>query len=364
MQSEFTKVRFDGQHVYVGIDIAKKSWKVCIYLGQSYHKQLSQPPDPKVLVEHLERNFPGAVYHTVYEAGYFGFWIHRALTRLGVHSMVINPADVPTTDKQRHTKTDRVDAAKLAWALATGGLRAIYVPERIAEENRMLVRMRASFVCKQTRTKNQIKAHLRYYGEHVPDDITDRYWSRVYIRWLESRMFEHESGRAAFQALVKELLELRATILDLTKKIRVLSRTERYKRRVELLLTVTGISLVTGMTFLTEIVTLERFKKLDHLMSYVGLVPGEHSTGDTEQDTGLNPRRNAALRYMLIECAWIAQREDPALLQAFKEYCKRMPKTLAIIHIARKLVTRMRYVLKHEEPYVTGVLSSGTQWAA
>jgi len=363
-QDKVTKVRFDGQHVHVGIDVARKSWKVCIYVGQSYHKRFSQVPDPEALVDHLHHHFPGAVYHTVYEAGYFGFWIHRSLTKLGVHSMVINPADVPTTDKERHTKTDRIDAAKLAWALATGGLRAIYVPERAAEEDRSLVRMRASFICKQTRTKCQIKAMLRYYGEQVPDEIGDRYWSRAYIAWLESRMFEHESGRAAFQALVQELLTLRATLAALTKQIRLLSRTERYQRPSELLLTVTGISLTAAMTFLTEIVTLDRFKDLSHLLSYVGLVPGQHSTGDAEDDTGLIPRRNAALRYMLIECAWIAQREDPALLQAFTEYCKRMPKSQAIIHIARKLVARMRYVLKHEEPYVTGVLSSGRPWAA
>jgi len=364
MHSEFTKVQFTGQHVYVGIDVARRSWKVCIYVGQSYHKRFAQPPDPKALFEHLRSNFPGAIYHSVYEAGYFGFWIHRELTRLGVHSMVINPADVPTTDKERRTKTDRVDAAKLAWALANDGLKAIYVPERIAEGDRMLVRMRAGFVHKQTRTKNQIKACLRYYGEQLPDDITDRYWSRTYIKWLESRTFEHESGRAAFQALLTELLNLRATIADLTKRIHVLSRTERYRKRVDLLLTVKGISLVAAMTFLTEIVTLERFRKLDHLLGYIGLVPGEHSTGDTDQDTGLIPRRNTALRYMLIECAWIAQREDPVLLQAFSQYCRRMPKRLAIIHIARKLVCRMRYVLKHEEQYVTGVLSSGRVWAA
>ncbi len=164
--------------------------------------------------------------------------------------------------------------------------------------------------------------------------------------------------------MVRELLELRATILDLTRKIRTLSRTERYRRRVELLLTVSGVSLVSAMTFLTEIVSLERFKDLSHLLGYVGLVPGEHSTGNKEEDTGLMVRRNAALRYMLIECAWIAQRTDPVLLKAFTAYAKRMPKTMAIIHIARKLVARMRYCLKHDEPYVTGVLSSGAQWAA
>jgi len=232
------------------------------------------------------------------------------------------------------------------------------VPDRLAEEDRSLVRMRTIFVRKQTRTKNQIKSMLQYYGFQVPEDVDDRYWSRAYIRWLESLAFEHESGKHAFQTLVKELLSLRATILDLTRQIRTLSRTERYGRSVELLRTVPGISLVSSMVFLTEIVTLERFKKLDHLLCYIGLVPGEHSTGENEHDTGIIPRKNAMLRHMLIECAWIAQREDPALLQSFLTYSQRMPKTKAIIHIAHKLVARMRYVLKHEEPYVTGVLSA------
>lgn len=359
MYSKCIKVQFIGQHVYVGIDIAKKSWKVCIYLGKVYHKEFAQPPNPEVLVDYLHRNFPGAIYHSVYEAGYFGFWIHRELIRLGVDSIVINPADVPTTDKERRTKTDRVDAAKLARALANGELTPIYVPERVLQEDRTLIRTRMAFVRKQTRAKNQIKALLQFYGYRVLPDITDRYWSRAYIRWLESLTFDHDTGQAAFQALVGELVALRATIADLTKQIRHMAQHERYRAQVELLLSVSGIGLLGAMTFLCEVGTLERFKNLDRLLSYVGLVPGEHSTGETEQDTGLNPRRNSALRYMLIECAWTAQREDPALLNAFTTYCKRMPKSMAIVPIARKLVSRMRFVLKNNQPYVTGVLSAG-----
>jgi transposase len=359
MERECTKVQFAGQHVYGGIDVAKKSWKVCVYLGQAYHKRFAQPPDPVALVDYLRRNFPGTSYHTVYEAGYFGFWIHRELTSLGVDSIVINPADVPTTDKERRTKTDRVDASKLARALANGELKPIYVPERAVQEDRTLIRMRMTFVRKQTRVKNQIKALLQFYGYRVPPDITDRYWSRAYIRWLESLTFDQDTGRAAFQALLKELVALRSTIADLTKHIRHMAQQERYRAPVELLLSVSGIGPLAAMTFLCEVITLERFKNLDRLLSYVGLVPGEHSTGETEQDTGLNPRRNSALRYMLIECAWIAQREDPALLNAFTAYCKRMPKSMAIVPIARKLVSRMRFVLKNNHPYVTGVLSAG-----
>jgi transposase len=359
MHSECTKVQFTGQHVHVGIDIAKKSWKVCVYLGEAYHKRFAQPPDPEVLVEYLHRPFPGATYHSVYEAGYFGFWIHRELIRLGVDSIVINPADVPTTDKERHTKTDRVDATKLARGLANGQLTPIYIPDRTAQEDRTLIRMRMSFVRKQTRAKNQIKALLQFYGYRVPPEIADYYWSRAYIGWLESLTFDEESGRVAFQALLRELIALRATTADLTKQIRHMAQQERYRAQVELLLSISGIGLLAAMTFLCEVTTIERFKNLDRLLSYIGLVPGEHSTGETEQDTGLNPRRNSVLRFMLIESAWIAQREDPVLLNAFTAYCKRMPKSMAIVPIARKLVSRMRFVLKNKQPYVTGVLSAG-----
>lgn len=154
-------------------------------------------------------------------------------------------------------------------------------------------------------------------------------------------------------------MAIRATIADLTKQIRHMSQQERYRVRVELLQSIPGIGLLAAMTFLSEVTTLDRFKNLDCLLSYVGLVPGEHSTGETEEDTGLNPRRNSTLRYMLIKCAWIAQREDPALLNAFTAYCQRMPKSMAIVPIARKLVSRMRFVLKNKQPYVTGVLSAG-----
>jgi transposase len=358
MQSKYSQVQFAGQDVYVGMDVALKGWKVAIFLERAFHKRLSVPVDPDALVRYLKRSFPGGSYHTVYEAGYFGFWIHEALVKLGVHSMVVNPADVPTSDKERRTKTNRVDAFKLGRSLANGELRGIYVPECSALEDRTLVRMRSSFVRKQTRCKCQIKALLRFYNIQHPDDLTDRYWSRAYIRWLESVSLKHDSGTFSLQMLLKELLALRGTIAELTKRIRALARHDPYRPSVLLLHSVSGVSLTAAITFLTEIVSLDRFKNLDRLASYVGLVPGEHSTGETEQDTGLTPRRNVALRYMLIECAWIAQREDPVLLKAFNDYCKRMPKNIAIIHIARKLLSRMRFVLTHNQPYVTGAVAN------
>jgi len=345
---------FHGRHVFVGLDVAKQSWKVSILVGtDQVHRSFTQPPRPEILAQYLERNFPGATYHCAYEAGFSGFWTYEALTAQGIDCMVVNPADVATTNKERQSKTDRIDAQKLARELANGGLRAIYVPHRSAQEDRSLVRLRASFVRKQTRSKNQIKALLEYYGI-TPEDIAgsaERHWSRKYIQWLQEAPFYNPSGRAALDALLTELLSLRESIARLTRQIRTLAEQDAYRRRIELLLTVPGVSLLIAMTFLTELVTIDRFDGLDSLASFVGLVPGERSSGDRQIVTGITRRQNKVLRAMLVESAWVAIRHDPALMMAFLRLSSRMPKQCAIVRIARKLLNRMRTVLTTQAPY-------------
>jgi transposase len=344
---------FSGQDVFVGLDVSRKSWKVCILVGTDQpHRTFTQPPDPDSLVQYLHRNFPHAKYHCVYEAGFTGFWTHRALAAAGVDCLVVNPADVPTTYKEHQTKTDRIDAQKLARTLSTGELDALYVPTDEAQEDRSLTRLRAAYVRKQTRCKNQIKMLLYYYGIESPvRESTEHHWSRNYIIWLQGLALKHPSGSAALQALVGELLYLRQTILDVTRSIRTLAQTEHYRENVALLRTVPGISLLSAMTFLTELVVIDRFDDLDHLASYVGLVPGERSTGETQIVTGISRRQNKGLRAMLVECAWVAVRQDPALMMTFGKLAHRMPGQQAIIRIARKLLNRIRSVLKSHVPY-------------
>ena len=360
MQEQYTKVDFRGQHVYVGIDVAQRSWRVHIVVEEVFHKRFTQQPDPHALAEYLRRHFPGAEYHCVYEAGYCGFWIQQSFQRLGIDCMVTNAADVPTSDKERRHKNDTVDAGKLVRERRNGTLKAIYVPQRTALEDRSLVRMRTRFVRKQTRCKNQIKALLAFYGLSHQDELNGpgRYWSRAYVRSIERVVMERSSGQQALKALLAELLFLRETIAGLTKQIRLLAHEEPYQADVKRLSAIPGISITGAMTLLTELVTIERFKTLDQLASYTGLIPGEHSSGEVEVDTEITSRRNPSLRHMLIECAWVAKREDPAMLLAFGQLCKRMEPREAIVRIARKLLNRIRFVLRHDEPYVTGVVNS------
>jgi transposase len=335
------------------MDVHKKSWSVSIHTEQFEHKTFTQPPEVEKLTHYLQRTFPGATYHTVYEAGFSGFWLHDQLREKGINCMVVNPADVPTKDKERAGKTDRVDCRKLARGLRNGEIKGIYVPSRVKVEDRSLVRTRQSMVRKQTRCKNQIKSILFFYGITIPEES---HWSRQFINWIESISMKRASGDFALKAHLEELTHLRQIIANLNRAILSLSRTEEYRADVLLLKSVPGISTLTAMIFLTELADISRFSSLDKLASYAGLVPDIKSSGETEYSTGITFRRNAAMRGLLIESSWVAVRKDPALMMAFNKFALRMKKTQAIVHIARKLLNRIRFVLKNRQNYVPSVI--------
>jgi len=152
------------------------------------------------------------------------------------------------------------------------------------------------------------------------------------------------------------LVHLREIIVHLNKAIAQLAKTEEYYGQVKLLKTVPGISTLTAMILLTELSEISRFKTLDKLASYVGLIPNTNASGEKDHKTTLTKRRNSQLRALLIESSWVAVRKDPALMLSFNRLSTRMKKTRAIIPIARKLLNRIRYVLKNQKPYLPAVV--------
>jgi transposase len=125
---------------------------------------------------------------------------------------------------------------------------------------------------------------------------------------------------------------------------------------INLLRTVPGIGFVVAVTLYLEIIDICRFKDLDHIASFVGFVPSVDSSGDVEKVLGLTKRRCRYLRSLLVEAARIAVRKDPAMTFAFNKLTKRMSSQRAIIHNAKKLLNRIRYVWKNMQPYVPAVI--------
>ena len=109
--------------------------------------------------------------------------------------------------------------------------------------------------------------------------------------------------------------------------------------------------MITALTFLTEVGNTSRFKSIDQLCNYIGLVPSLHGSGEKQHVGNLSPRKSTYIMAVLMESAWSAVGKDPALLQAYHQLCTRMKGQEAIIRIARRLVARMRYVLLNRTQY-------------
>lgn len=348
------ELSFAGERLYLGIDVHKKQWTVSIMTDFMEHKTFSQPPEPGLLSRYVHQHFPGAEYHSVYEAGFCGFWIDEALKKEGIQNIVVNPADVPTSDKEKRQKYDHVDSRKLCKQLRDGDLRAIYVPTSEQLQDRELVRLRRKLVKDTTRCKNRIKGMLNFYGLKIPLDFPPTQWSRKFIQWLGNIQLNCNSGTATLQLLIQELERLTEINRKLARHLLLLAEQPRYKNQIKLLRSISGIGLIGALTILTELGDLRRFGSLDRLCSYVGLVPNIRSSGDTLHTGRLTARQNGYLRTILVQCAWKAASKDPALLKAYHDLCKRMKGQQAIIRIARKLLSRIRFVLLTQTEYQLG----------
>ena len=359
MHTQRNELNFTGQNIYVGLDVHLKSWTVCIMTEHFEHKRFTQPPDAKVLYHYLSRHFPGATYHSVYESGFSGFWAHRQLEAFGIHSMVTNSADVPTAQKEKLQKDDAVDSRKLARSLRSGELTALYVPSESTLEERALIRTRATLVKDMTRFKQRVKFLLYFFGIRYPERFSNAgsHWSKNFMKWLkEDVKFTQESGQQSLQVLIQEVEEQRKLLLQVNRQIKSLATSEKYLHNVELLKTIPGIGLLTAITLLTEMETVERFEDTDHFAAYVGLVPTRHNTGDMKNDGEMTFRGQPTLKKSIIESAWIAARKDPALSLAYSRYVQRMNPNKAIVRIARKLINRIYFVLKNKKEYVSGIV--------
>ena len=155
---------FEGQAFYFGIDVHKKQWTLTVRSENMELKKFVAPPDAVKLREFANHHYPGGVYYSVYEAGFRGFSVHRALTAVGFHNIVVHPPDIPHTDQEKRRKNDARDSRKLARELANGSLKPLFVPSPEEEALRALCRERAAFVRDAVRTKNRIKAILRLMG--------------------------------------------------------------------------------------------------------------------------------------------------------------------------------------------------------
>lgn len=340
--------------LFIGIDIHKRSWKIHCSTDISGGRTFSMAPSPEGLKKYVDKYFPEHEVVTAYEAGCCGYHAHRCFESYGWSSLVVNPADVHRKGKEKHTKTDKIDAQLIARELKDGRLDGIHVPDIQREQLRSLFRRRNDLVKDYRRIKSLIKAQLLYFGVIVPEEFDNSHWSHGFRHWLDALEFEYSPARATLDSRMRQFRFVDQDLRDVSTQLRRFCKVY-YKKDYKLLRSIPGIGGIVACGILCELGDLRRFRSLKHLSGYVGLAPGIYQSGDNLRTTGMTRRAHRLIRSYFIEASWQAIRTDPVMQAYYRTHLGKNVKSV-IVKVARKLLSRTLAVIKTEVPYTIGVI--------
>lgn len=238
--------------------------------------------------------------HFVYEAGPCGYGIYRHLTEKGIDCMVAAPSLIPKKSGDR-IKNDRRDAKMLARLHRAGELTAVYVPDAQDEAMRDLNRAREDAVIVAKKSKQRLKAFLLRNGVAFAGSSQ---WSEAYFKWLADIAMPHPAQQVALQEYIDAVHESLNRVKRLTDQIRQMVPSWRLAPIVSALQAARGVSMVVAVTVVAELGDLSRFAKPSQLMAHLGLVPSEHSSGESIKRRGITKTGNSHVRKALVEAAW------------------------------------------------------------
>ena len=263
--------------------------------------------------------------HVVYKAGPTGYGLQRELARCGYHCEVIAPSLIPRRAGDR-IKTDRRDCVRLAELARAGELRAVWIPDPADEAIRDLARAREDAVNARTQARHQLKSFLLRHQLRYPRRTS---WSKTFYRWLARLSFPSAGTQTAFTEYWQAVSAADERVARLTTALPRAIVGWRFESVVQALQALRGIDVISAIGVVAEIGDIARFSHPRQLMSYLGLVPSEHSSGERVRRGSITKTGNAHARRLLTEAAWNyrfkprigyqAQRRAEALPQAIRD---------------------------------------------
>jgi transposase len=290
---------------YVAMDVHKASITIAVAeQGRDAAKEYcTVPNDPQHVFKALARLGAKGKLRCCYEAGPTGYELHRALKQRGIDCIVVAPSLVPIQAGNR-VKTDRRDAVKLAHFLRSGDLTAVYVPDEATEALRDLERARDDAKCAERVARHQLSKFLLRHGRRFSDGGA---WTQKHLAWIRTLKFAHEAQQRVLCDYLKSVEDATARVDALTKDIAELVETTTLAPLVKALQALRGVRLVTAVTIAAELGDLKRFATPRQLMAFLGLVPSEHSSGESKRRGRITRTGNTHVRRVLVEAAWSYQ---------------------------------------------------------
>lgn len=210
------------------------------------------------------------------------------------------PSLIPKKSGDR-IKNDRRDAEMLARLHRAGELTPIYVPRLEDEAMRDLCRGREDAKSAERKARQQLGAFLLRSGFRYSGKTN---WSLAHWRWISNIRMPHPAQQITLQEYVNAVRFSQERVERITEQIRQLAASWRLGPIVEALQALRGVSLVVAATTVSELGDLSRFDHPRQFMAYLGLVPSEHSSGETTKRGGITKTGNGHARRMLVEAAW------------------------------------------------------------
>ena len=334
---------------YVGIDAHKKDLFIAMLIGNETKPvtwQLANEAQAvRRLVRKLERQAPGPV-QVFYEAGPCGYALQRQVTTSRVSCDVIAPALIPRKPGER-VKTNRRDARKLVELGRAGLLTAVQPPTPEDEAVRDLARARDDAREDLQRCRHRLGKLLLRRGLHY----AGRNWTRAHRQWIDGLAWAHVAERAVVDDYLSAIDHTEARVIELDARLAEIAERAPYREPVGWLRCFRGIDTLTAILILAELHDFRRFASAPALMAYLGLVPGEDSSGEKHRRGRITRTGNALVRRLLVETAWHYQHR-PGVGVALARRRKGQPSRVVAIadKAQQRLCRRFRKLTAEHKP--------------
>ena len=292
--------------IYVGMDVHTTNYTLCCYstTTDKVFATVTLEPDYRSILKYLEqmdKNIGGDNHFLCgYEAGCLGYSLHNQLTAHDIDCVILAPSTMATT-KKKGIKTDKRDASNIAKCLAYNTYSAVYIPTDEDSAVKEYIRMRNDAKDMLKRIKQQTLSLCTRHGKRFTEG--KNYWTQKHLVWMKKLDF----GDSVLQETFQEYLALYHQAVDkvelFDKRIAELAGKERYEEKVSKLSCLIGIKAHTALATIVETGDFKRFPTAQHYASYIGLVPGEESSGDSVRRTGITKAGNSHVRRLLVEAA-------------------------------------------------------------
>ena len=236
-----------------------------------------------------------------YEAGPGGFALWRLLTSMGVACDVIAPSLVPVRAGDR-VKTDRRDAKKLVGLYRAWVLRFCQPPSVETEGLRDLLRCRDDIRCARTAARHRVVKQLGRHGRVYREG--KKAWTKVHIAWVKSQRLDDPLAQLALEQMIIHLDTIDTQLATLDARLEEIAKHQRWAGQVQALCAFRGIRTLTALGLIAEIGDFNRFSHPGELASWVGIVPSEYSSGESQHRGHITKTGNRHARRLLIEAAW------------------------------------------------------------